>query len=193
MTLVRGIALSAALAVLSAASTSGQDQKPPQAGPSDEHAYLHQFVGEWRTTGKGTDPSGKDKDLTGFEFDRMVLNDYWLFFVYNTQTDGKPYVGHGMIGYDPVRKKYIGTWVDSMTPYMATFDGSADRKQKTLTMEVSGTDSNTGKSCKGRLVFEFADPEHRSLKSYKIGDNGEATLSFELHYTKEPPPQAPSK
>jgi hypothetical protein len=190
MNLFRGIAALAALAMLPAGLARGQDQKPPHATPSDEHSVLNQFVGEWKSTGKGMDPSGKMTDMPGFEFDRMVLGDFWLFFVYNSQIAGKPFVGHGMIGYDPARKKYVGSWVDSMSPYMTTFEGTTDKTNKILTLETFGTDPMTEKSCKGRMVFEFQDQDHRSLKSYKMDDSGESKLVFELHYTRE---QAQSK
>jgi len=190
MKLFRGLAVLAALPALAAGAARAQDPAPPNATPSEEHTYLNQFVGEWKTSGQGTDPSGKKSDLAGFEFDRMVLGDFWLFFVYNSQMNGKPFVGHGMIGYDPARKKYIGSWVDSMSPYMASFEGTADREKKTLTLNVSGTDPNTLKACKGKLVFEFQDADHRDLKSYRIDDSGGEKLAYELHYARE---QAQSK
>lgn len=185
MAMFRRTAAAVALAFLGAGLALAQDAKPPQAAPSNEHEFLHQFVGEWRTEGKTKDASGKEVDALGLEYDRMVLGDFWLFFVYNSQMDGKPFVGHGMIGYDPARKKYIGTWVDSMSPYMATYEGTVDPKTKALTLETSGTDPATEKACKGRMVYEFQDPEHRSLKSFKEDESGALKPMFELHYTKE--------
>ena len=185
MNLFRGIVALAALAALPAGVARSQDQNPPHATPTDEHAVLNQFVGEWKTTGKGTDPSGKQTEMSGYEFDRMVLGDFWLFFVYNSQMAGKPFVGHGMIGYDPAKKKYVGSWVDSMSPFMTTLEGTADRKTKSITLDAIGTDPMTEKACKGRLVFEFQDNDHRSVRSYKIDESGEAKLAFELHYTRE--------
>jgi hypothetical protein len=185
MAIFRRTAAVVVLGILGTGLGLAQDAKPPQAVPSDEHVFLHQFVGEWRTEGKMKDASGKEAETLGLEYDRMVLGDFWLFFVYNSQMNGKPFVGHGMIGYDPSRKKYIGTWVDSMSPYMATFEGTVDPKTRALTLETSGTDPATEKECKGRMVYQFQDAEHRSLQSFKLDESGAPKMMFELHYTKE--------
>lgn len=176
--------------LLTAAVLLGQDGKqPPHPTPTDEHGFLRQFEGEWKTSGKGMDMTGKEIDMAGVEYDRMVLGDFWLSFVYRSQINDKPYVGHGMIGYDPAKKKYIGTWVDSMSPYMSQLEGQTDPKTNTLTLEVSGVDPMTEKPCKGRLVFQVQDPEHRSLQSFRMDDSaqGGSKKVFDLRYTKEQP------
>ena len=181
-------AFTAMTGLLTAAVLLGQEGKPPHPIPTDEHGFIRQFEGEWRTSGKGTDMTGKEVDMAGVEYDRMVLGDFWLSFVYRSQINDKPFVGHGMIGYDPAKKKYVGTWVDSMSPYMSQLEGRADAKTNTLTMEVSGVDPMTDKSCKGRLVFQIQDPEHRSLQSYRMDDSAPGgKVIFYLHYTKEQP------
>ncbi len=164
----------------------GQDETPSSVQPTDEHAWLRQFEGEWKTTGKGSDEFGKDVDLAGVEYDRMVLGDFWLSFVYRSQFAEKPFVGHGMVGYDPAKRKYIGTWVDSTSPHMSQFEGSVDGKKNTLTLDTTGTDSKTYKAKKGRLVFSFQDPDHRTLQSYRMDDEGKTHLIFEIQFTRVP-------
>lgn len=178
----------AVLGLLTGTLLLGQDGKPARPAPSDEHNFLRQFEGEWKTTGKGADMmTGKDVDMTGVEYDRVVLGDFWLSFVYRTQINDKPFVGHGMIGYDPTKKKYVGTWVDSMSPFMATFEGMADPKANTLTLETVGVDPMTEKSCKGRMVFQFQDAEHRTLQTFRTDDSNASKMMFDLHYTREAP------
>ncbi len=47
--------------------------------------------------------------------------------------------GQGQTGYDPAKKKYIGTWVDSMSPTIMMMEGDFDPRTKTLTMYSKGT------------------------------------------------------
>jgi hypothetical protein len=42
------------------------------------------------------------------------------------------------VGYDPQKKKYVGTWVDSVTPYLWTYEGSLDASGRILTLETEG-------------------------------------------------------
>lgn len=175
------------MALLAASLLSAQDAKPPHAMPSDEHAFLHQFAGEWKTNGRGTDLSGKDVDMVGFESDRMVIGDFWLSFVYRSQVNDKLFVGHGMIGYDPQKKKYVGIWVDSMSPYLTSLEGTADRQANTLTMDSTGVDPATEKACRGRLVFHVQDSDHRTLQSFRVDDGQKGQMVFDQHYTRVEP------
>ena len=43
-------------------------------------------------------------------------------------------MGHGVNGYDPMKKQYVSVWCDSMMPSPSFFWGTMDEKTKTLTM-----------------------------------------------------------
>ncbi|HLY09495.1 MAG TPA: DUF1579 family protein [Planctomycetota bacterium] len=161
-----------------------QETHAPPAVPTEEHDFLRQFSGEWTAVGKGTDVAGKSVDMKGLEIDRLVLGDFWLFLIFQSQIPEQPFVGHGMIGYDPIRRKYVGTWVDSLSPYLGTLEGTADPKTRTLTLEMAGTNAVTGKPSHDRLVYRFQDPEHRSVERTTLEDPEHPRLILRLDSTK---------
>ena len=47
-----------------------------------------------------------------------LIGGMWLVSRFEGQMMGMPFTGVGHWGYDPAEKKYVGTWIDNMTPYM---------------------------------------------------------------------------
>ena len=46
------------------------------------------------------------------------MGDFWVVSNYESDLGGEKFVGHGQTGYDPAKKKFIGTWIDSMSPHL---------------------------------------------------------------------------
>src|SRR5690606_19848670 len=60
------------------------------------------------------------------------------------------------IGYDPKKKKYIGTYTDSMMSHMWIYEGTVDETGKILTLEAEGPNMmEPGKTAMFRDIYEF--------------------------------------
>jgi hypothetical protein len=52
--------------------------------------------------------------------------------------------GHLVAGFDPIKKKHVGVWVDSMAPVMMHFEGDYDAATKTVTLHTEYPNPLTG-------------------------------------------------
>jgi hypothetical protein len=84
--------------------------------------------------------------------------------------------GRGQWGYDPVKKKYVGVWVDSMSTTPMMMEGTYDKAKKTMTMfgEAMGMD---GKPAKHRIVTEMPDDNTMNFAMY-MGDGKEPIFTI---------------
>lgn len=78
------------------------------------------------------------------------------------------------LGYDPQKKRYVGTWIGSMMTYLWVYDGEVDTAEKVLTLNAEGPDMTAeGKIAKYKDVIEFKSDDHRVLTSHVLGDDGQ--------------------
>lgn len=142
-------------------------------GPQKEHKWLEKFVGEWETDGEGImGPDQGTFKCKGTIRSRM-LGQLWVVSESTTETMGMPVSAVQTIGYDSERKKYIGSWVDSMTSYLWTYEGTVDPTGKILTLEAEGPHfTQAGKTAKYRDTYEFKTPDHIVATSSMLGEDG---------------------
>ena len=89
--------------------------------------------------------------------------------------EGKSDMGSHLLtlGYDPEKKKYIGTWIDSMLNYMWKYEGTVDAAGKVLTLETEGPSMmKPGQMAKYKDVTEFKSKDQRAFTSSMLGDDG---------------------
>ena len=55
---------------------------------------------------------------------------------------GVPFKGHGLTAYDTSKKKYVGSWSDSMSSGMQVSEGSYDAATKSTTSWIEGAGRN---------------------------------------------------
>jgi hypothetical protein len=174
----RTVIASFVVALLAAVAGPAQDA-PKMPAPQKEHEWLRQFVGEWETElemymepgkppvkGKGTD---KARRLGGF----------WVVTEGKSEVMGMSFDSILTLGYDPQKKKYVGTWVDSVNSYLWKFEGTVDSTGKVLTFEAEGPcPAAPEKLGKFKEVIEFKSQDHRVSASSMLGDDGKwITLS----------------
>jgi hypothetical protein len=163
--------LAAAAAVLSAKDPSASGPKP---GSSKEHEWLQQLVGEWTYESEGiVDPSQPPVKSQGTQSARS-LGGLWLVAESNGKApNGAPMTGILTIGYEPEKKKYVGTWICSCMSQLWTYEGSLDETGKILTLEAEGPNPSTaGKKTKYRDVYEIKATDHWVQTSYMLADDG---------------------
>jgi hypothetical protein len=154
--------------------TSASAQEVPAfPEPTQEHEWLQQFAGEWETEAEASmEPGQPPMKCKGKATSRM-LGSFWVITESEGDMLGMKVQAVQTIGYDAEKKKYVGTWVDSMVNYMWDYEGSVDSTGKKLTLEAEGPNFMTGgKSTKFRDTYEFKSKDHIESTSSMLGDDG---------------------
>ena len=94
-----------------------------------------------------------------------MMGGFWQLSEFKSEMMGQPFEGRGTMGYDPAKKKYVGTWVDTMTPGYYTVEGTYDAATKTLTGVMEGPDPS-GQVAKTKETTVWKDADTRVFTMY---------------------------
>lgn len=181
LTLLSGIAISTAQ---DADPKPQMPEMPEMPTPQQEHEWLRQLVGEWDTVSEMTmGPDQPPLKGEGREQSRMI-GGFWATFEHNGEAMGTPFTGILTLGYDPQQKRYVGTWIDSMSNHMWQYVGSVSADGKRLTLETEGPcpSSPDGKG-KFRETIEIVDADHKTFTS-QLELNGEWVTILRMTCTR---------
>ena len=107
-------------------------------------------------------PGQPPTKLKGVESSRLIGR-FWFVAQIKSTVPDFPYEQILTIGYDPAKKKYIGTAIDSMTSHIWQFEGTFDVTGNILTWETEGPVPSPQTPSKFREVTELKSPTTKSL------------------------------
>jgi len=140
-------------------------QMPPMPQPGPEHELLKKDVGTWDATVEMFMAPGAPPSVSKGTETLTMMGGFWLLSEFKAEMMGQPFEGRGTTGYDPGRKKYVGTWVDSMTPGYYTVEGTYDAARKMLTEVMEGPDPS-GAVAKTKATTEWTGADGRVFTMY---------------------------
>jgi hypothetical protein len=158
------------------------------AKPTAEHKIVTSEEGTWDATVKSY-PNGPDSEPVvskGVEINTVVTGGLWLSSVYKGDFGGTAFEGHGTFGYDPGKKKYVGTWIDSMSPSLIVLEGTYNPETKTMTY-VGDTGSPTdGTKVSYKMVTTAKSDSSRIFTLYVTGaqTGGKEAKIMQIEYAK---------
>lgn len=143
--------------------------------PGKEHLWLGKLVGQWTFEGEAAmEPGGPPTKFKGTETVRS-LGVLWIIAEGNGECPG----GGGeattimTLGYDPVKKRYVGTFIGSMMTHLWIYDGELNPAGNVLTLISDGPSfTEEGKMVKYKDVIEIRNDDYRVLSSKVLGDDG---------------------
>jgi hypothetical protein len=109
---------------------------------------------------------------------------FWLITDFKGDFMGTPFTGHGTAGYDPIKGKYVSTWVDSMSPGLNVGESTYDAASKTMTGTMDGLDMS-GRPTKSKVVSMWKADGSRVFEMYSRGPDGKDALAMRITYTKK--------
>ena len=157
------------------------------AKPQKEHEWLQKLVGEW--TSEMDAMMGPDKPsetCTGTESVRSIGGLWTMGEGTGQMPDGGAATTFMTLGYDPVKGKYVGSFIGSMMTNMWLYEGTLDASGKVLTLDTEGPSfSGDGTTAKYKDVIEFKSDDHRILTSQVLGADGKWTQFMTAHYRRK--------
>jgi hypothetical protein len=160
-------------------------QAPPPPTPGPEHAILKEDVGTWDASIEmmfpGAPPTPASK---GVEVNTMGCNGLCLVTDFKGEIMGGPFQGHGVSTWDPTKKKYVGSWSDSMAPGLAVTEATWDAAKKTMNGTMDTPDGSGG-TAKMRSTVEYAAGK-RVFSMFMTGPDGKEVPTMRITYTKRP-------
>jgi hypothetical protein len=152
--------------------------------PTKQHEGMAHEVGIWDAdVTMWMDPEAEPQKSKAVETNEM-LGKMWLMGKFDGEFMGEKFMGRSAMGYDPIKKKYVGGWVDSMSPFMFRMEGDYDEDSKTLTMMGESVDCMTGKPMKSKMVTTYEGDGKKTFEMYRLGDDGELVKTMEAKYTR---------
>ena len=153
--------------------------------PTEHHKLLKNDVGTWDVECKlWMSPDADPMPFKGVETNRLLTGGLWVISDFKSEMGSEKFEGHGVLGYDPFKKKYVGGWVDCMSPSPSLMEGTYDADSKTMTMYSEGRDPETGKVVKSKSVGLYTGDDTRVFKMYMINDDGTEWKMMEMNYTR---------
>lgn len=175
------------LAAWSLASAATAQEPPPLQKPLPEHKILAADEGTWDATIKTFEggPDAQPSVSKGSEVNEVMPGGLWVLSKFEGDFGGMKFHGRGQFGYDPVKKKYVGTWIDSLSTTLSVLEGEYDAKTRTMTFVGDGYDPTQKAKFTQKMVTTTKDDGTRVFTLYMkyAGQPAEAKF-MEITYTK---------
>jgi len=154
------------------------------ATPGEGHKWLEPVVGAWDAKiTMWMAPGAPPQETTGTSENKWVLGGRFVEQRYEGTFMGQPFSGVGYTGYDNFKKKYVGTWMDTMGTMMMVSQG--DAAGKTLTMTSTVDDVTTGKATAVKTEIKILAPDHHVMEMWGPDPSGKPFKTMEIDYTRK--------
>ena len=151
--------------------------------PQAEHHWLQKLVGEWTY-----ETPSADKPSETWKGTESVRSLDGIWFLAEGQGDmpgGDTARMVMTLGYDVLRKRYVGTWIGSMLAYLWVYDGELSSDGRELVLSAEGPSmAGDGSMAKYQDVITFLSDDHRTLTARTPGEDGEWRPFMTVHYRR---------
>jgi hypothetical protein len=154
------------------------------SAPGPAHKQLQKMVGKWNLKIKmWAAPGAPPTEETGTAETKALFGDRYVQTNITSSMMGKPFTGMGINGYDNAKKKFVGTWVDSMSTGIMHSEGTSDSAGKVLKASSVNTDPVSGKENKMRTVQTWQNDD-TFVEEFFEKRGGKEQKTMEITYTR---------
>src|SRR6266571_8004354 len=162
---------------------------------NENHKLLSSLDGNWNFTIKfwmNPDPNAKPQESKGTAVRKSIMDGrYFVMDVTGKMEmpgpDGKKketqFKGMGIEGYDNVKQKFVGSWIDNMGTGIELSEGTYDPATKTFTYSAE-IEPVPGMKSKVREVLKIVDKDHMTFEWYE-DQGGQERKTMEIAYTRK--------
>lgn len=183
------------------ATLAAQEKKKPAAPPDEKammeawekamtpgemHQKLQPFVGNFDCRVRSwMDPNKPPEDSAGTSEAKWIFGDRFIEQTFEGSMMGQAFNGLGYTGYDNVKKKYVGTWMDSMGTGIYINSGTVDASGKIWTFKGNMDDPLTGKAISVDQKLTLTDNDHHTFEMWMAGPDGKKFKTLEIEYSRK--------
>ncbi len=198
------IAMFAVLAMLglwTAYSSAGdeKDQKKPAqdaahdtmmeawmklAEPGKHHEHLKPLAGTWKSTTKWWMGPGEPDISQGVSKNTWILGGRFLQTEFKGTSEGNPFEGLGLLGYDNAKKQHVSVWCDTMSTMIGVSYGTCDDSGKVFTYVSTYDDPMTGQPKKSKWVTKVINDNKYVFTVHNIDTDGKEIQELEVTYVR---------
>ena len=161
---------------------------------NENHKLLSSLDGNWTYTIKfwmNPDPNAKPQESKGTATRKAVMGGRYVMMdvsgkIQMPGADGKMkdvlFKGMGLEGYDNVKGKFVGSWVDNMGTGIMMSEGSYDPANKAFTY-TSEMEPVPGMKSQVREMLKVIDNNHMMFEWYE-NQGGQEKKTMEIAYTR---------
>ena len=154
------------------------------ATPGEAHKKLGAMVGTFNADVKMfMQPGAPPAVGAGVAENSWALDGRWVEQQFSGTFMNMPFHGIGYTGYDNIKKKYVGTWMDNMTTAMMVSSG--DASGNSITFNSTMDDPMTGKSSPVKEKVTVIDDDHHTLEMWGAGPDGKMYKMMDITYTRK--------
>ncbi|MDD5579780.1 MAG: DUF1579 domain-containing protein [Methylobacter sp.] len=156
------------------------------AEPGEPHKLFASLAGSWTTkTTEWMEPNKPPMESTGSVEMKMLLDGRFLQQEFTGSMMGKPYSGIGVSAYDNLRKRYVSTWMDTMSTGIFIMEGTGSADGKTITLAGKHAEPGGGQMTH-RAIWKIIDNNNQTFDMYGAHHGGKEMKMMEIIYTRKP-------
>jgi hypothetical protein len=156
------------------------------ATPGEAHKKLEPMVGSFTVVTKmWMDPAKPPEESTGTSESKWVLGGRFVEQRVEGTAMGQPFSGIGYTGYDNYKKKYVGSWTDTMGTMIMISTGTVDASGKKFTFWSTVDDVVMKKPAKVKEIVTVVDGDHHTYEQWSSAPDGKMFKSLEVQYTRK--------
>lgn len=150
--------------------------------PTTEHRLLKDHAGTWKVACKFyMEPGQPPMENNATETIEMV-GEFWTLSKYEASMMGMPFVGRATLGYEPHAKRFVSTWVDSMSPTFFYFTGK--QEGDTIKMQGEAWSCMTNSVIKHRTTEKHVSKNERIVEMFCTLPDGKEIKMMTNHYRR---------
>ncbi len=154
--------------------------------PTLEHKWLLRLLGDWNLESECMmGPDQPPSKSMGKQSTRSLGSFWTLGEMENDGPDGQPFRSLMTLGFDPVKQRFVGTFVSACMTHMWPYDGQLDAARNVLTLDSEGPSfADDGTMAKYHDIIEIIDQDHYLLTSKFQSPDGTWTQFMSARYTR---------
>ncbi len=160
---------------------------PPKVERGPEHKVLESLTGTFVADVKFyfPDPT-KPTTSKGIMTRKMILGGNFLQENFSGEFFGSKFAGMGVVGFDGNKKKFVTSWVDSMSTSMMLLEGTYNPDKKTLTSVGDDYEPNEKKKMKARDVLKIVSADVQTFEMYRLPEGADKEIKImDITYTRK--------